>query len=100
MGTNMTHMIVNFSSGEFVVAVSNPNMRVRAVRKADHGDWKTQLARREFMGMNEGDEGKIETVFDNFEGRWCRVIFGGRYADISPKDLEPIQKTTNNLTTK
>jgi hypothetical protein len=85
--SEMTHMIINFSNGRFVVEIKNPNMTVTAVRRVDHGDWKTQSVRKEFMGMEEGESGELVTVWDNFYGRWCRVKIGDRFTDILPSDL-------------
>jgi len=87
MNQEDTHAIVRFASGPCVFALLQPSTRVKAVRRAWHGDWRTQFVRKQFMGMEEGQEGDVVGVFDNFDGRWCRVSFDGKTADIAPRDL-------------
>lgn len=82
------HVAVWFSNGLFSVEEKNPQMVVEAVRSAPHGDWKTQLVRKEFLGMEKGQKGVLEEIWSNGEGWWCRVRLPcGRATDIDPRNL-------------
>lgn len=81
-------MVHWFANGECVVNCWD-EYTVRAVRKAEHGDWKTQCVKGEFMGLGEGEEAELIEVWTNFYGKWCRVRRSdGKQCDIAPKDLE------------
>lgn len=90
-----TCLIVDASNGPFVFDKRRQSVvKATAVRRASHGDWKTQSVRNEFMGMEEGETGELIDVFDNFDGRWCRVRMGdGKTADIKPSDLKILPRT-------
>jgi hypothetical protein len=87
MSQQITFTAVQFSNGLFAVNREQPDMKVTAVCRASHGDWKTQSVHDYFMGMEDGESGELLKVFKNFEGHWCRVKIDDRTADISPSDL-------------
>jgi hypothetical protein len=69
---------------------------VRAAVRAEHGDWKTQLARKdEFMGLKPGEVGQLAAVWTNFEGQQLRVVrLDGKECDLQARDLEVIDEAT------
>jgi hypothetical protein len=75
---------------------------VRAVTRTEHGDWKTQLVRDNFMGLNAGEIGEVVEVFSNFEGKWVRVRKDdGKTADVRSESLEVVDaETVNNERSK
>lgn len=79
------HIVVRFAHGERILSRTTTGpTRVRAVKRAAHGDWKTQLVREHFMGLDAGEEAELVEVFDNLYGRWMRV----RRADGQTADVE------------
>lgn len=67
---------------------------VRAPKRVEHGDWKTQSVRKEFMGLMEGECGTVVGVFDNMEGRFVTIERAdGKNVDCRPSELEVIDKT-------
>ena len=66
---------------------------VRAPKRVEHGDWKTQMARKEFMGLKEDECGLLIGIFDNMEGRFVIVErTDGKRVDCRPSELEVIDK--------
>ncbi|MCG7545406.1 hypothetical protein MHM93_14590 [Pseudoalteromonas sp. MM17-2] len=80
---------MHFANGCYAIDIGQVpfKLKVEAIKRAEHGDWKTQLVHEEFMGMEEGQSGDVIKVFENFEGIWCRVKHHRRTSDISPSDL-------------
>lgn len=67
---------------------------VRAPERVEHGDWKTQTVRKEFMGLMKGECGEVVGVFDNCEGRFVQVQRAdGKTVDCRANELEVIDKT-------
>lgn len=72
---------------------------VRAPKRVEHGDWKTQAVRKEFMGLRQGECGIINAVFENFEGRFVTVQReDGKEVDCRPSELEVIDKAVYEFT--
>jgi hypothetical protein len=80
---------LKFNNGLFAIDTHNLPVKVRAIEKAEHGDWKTQLVRNEFMGLKKDEEGELIKVWDNFYGRWCRVRRkDGKTCDVEANQLD------------
>jgi hypothetical protein len=81
--------LITFHNGLVAVKLDTPNLLVKAFERVLHGDWKTQLVREEFMGMQKGETGILLRIFNNFEGQWCTVkLSGGRTCDVAPGSLD------------
>lgn len=78
---------IGFENGIYALNIDSLNVSVKATKKLSDGDWKTQSVRSEFMGMNEGQEGEVIEIFNNFDGQWCRVKHDNGISDVSPTGL-------------
>lgn len=80
---------IMFASGEWTWTLNAAvNLRVRAVREAVHGDWKTNLARQERPTIPAGTEAVAVRIWENLEGVWCTIVFGDKRIDVRPLDLQ------------
>ena len=87
---NADHQIqsLKFNNGLMAVDTKELPLKVTAANHAPHGDFKTQFVRKEFMGLEEGEEAELIKIWANFYGVWCRVKKqNGDTADIESKDL-------------
>lgn len=86
------YQAIQFNNGLFVIDTTQPSkFEFKAVCKAQHQDWKTQLVRDDFMGMEKDEESSLLYIFQNFEGIFCRVkTRTGKVCDILPIDLDVI----------
>ena len=99
---DMTHTEIRFAGSMLrilkVKSVSgnqlvDEDVYVRAVKTVAHGDTKTQAVRKEFMGLQRKECGRLVGLFQNFEGRWVVVIReDGRTVDCRANELEEITK--------
>lgn len=87
----LKYAAITFANGRFGVYLDAPDMKVRTVRRAEHGDWRTQLSRDYFMGVDAGQECHLIGIVENMYGSWCRVVFDGKTSDVSPLDLEVVK---------
>lgn len=86
---NITHRIITFASGDWAWPVNSAvNLRVRAVREATDGDWKTNLARGTWPTIPAGTEATVVKIWQNFEGMWCTIVFDDKRIDVRPLDLQ------------
>lgn len=85
---------VIFASGLCIIDKRDPTpIRVRAPRRVPHGDWKTQLVRKEFMGLEAGEEGILEERWYNYDGEWFSVRRAdGQIVDCRARDLFVIKE--------
>lgn len=88
------HVSTKFSNGQFVIE-SGKTYRVKAVERSEHGDWKTQMVRKTFMGMEKDEVGTLKEVWNNWYGEFARVIKeDGSTCDIQPFQLEYLCEST------
>jgi hypothetical protein len=81
----------HFSSS---VEVPIEHLYVRAKKRIEHGDSKTQSVRKEFMGMHAGQCGEVAAVWNNLYGTYLTVLHndGKRTTDCRASELEKISK--------
>lgn len=92
IGYETTAMEMFFKNGRHVISLGD-EYYVHASSTVAHGDVKTQAARKEFMGMNKNDVGRLIEIFDNTEGRWCVVLKpDGSTTDCSPLEINIVSK--------
>lgn len=91
-GYETTAMQMFFKNGQSIINLGD-EYYVHASSTVAHGDAKTQAVRKEFMGMEKNDVGRLVCIFDNMEGRWCMVLKpDGTITDCSPHELNLVSK--------
>lgn len=66
-------------------------MQVRLLQDAEHGDWKTALARG-IKGATKGQLATLVDVFANCYGVYGRIEFDGRSIDVPTTVLEEVKE--------
>jgi len=97
---NINSVIRMFNNGEFAIRENasdrHHNCIVEAAERAEHGDWKTQLARSEQeMGLEKGEIAILKETFENLYGMWARVLKkDGNESDVRFQQLNFIRENT------
>jgi hypothetical protein len=92
MNKDDKYMLIHFANGDHIITKAKPDIKVKAIVYAPHGDWKTQSVRDDFMGMRKDETGDLIGIIENFYGMFCRVKREDGYiTTIDPRDLEVIK---------